>query len=77
MDQPDEGPPVPASNSNFMVSTDPTELGLSATKLRSICVCHLLMNVDEEGNVNILKNGCWDPAGECIHCGDLSPTFFY
>jgi hypothetical protein len=59
----------------IMFRPNPNDLGCSFPNSRSRCVSHLPTKVDEEGNVKILKNGYWETAGECIHCGDLGPCY--
>ena len=63
----------------FIMSSDPNDLGCPYPNSRSIFVCHLPHEVDEEGNVTFLRNGNWVPAGECSNnkCGDLGPAYFH
>jgi hypothetical protein len=77
--QPDGGTPESARNVMFIMSTDPTKLADPVPNSRSIFVCHLPHEVDEEGNVTFLRNGNWVPAGECSNneCGDLGPAYFH
>jgi hypothetical protein len=75
-DQPDkETTPGKASNVLVIMFPDPNDLGCSFPNSRSIFVSLLPTEVDEEGNIKILKHGYWKTAGECIHCGDLSPCY--
>jgi hypothetical protein len=67
--------PGMASNVLVMMFSDPNDLGCSFPNSRSIFVSHLPTNVDEEGNIKILKNGYWKLAGECNNCGDLGPCY--
>ncbi len=75
--KPDKKPTASARNVMFIMSTDPTELADPAPNSRSIFVCHLPHEVDQEGNVKFLKSGSWEPAGECIKCRDLGPAYFH
>jgi hypothetical protein len=75
-DQPDKDTtPGKASNILVWMFPDPNDLGSSFPNSRSIFVSHLPTNVDEEGNIKILKNGYWKTALECINCGDLGPCY--
>jgi hypothetical protein len=76
-DQPATGPPARALDILFVTTTDPNDLGCPFPNLRSIFVCHLPHEVDEEGNVKFLKNGYWKPGGTCSECGDLGPAYFH
>jgi hypothetical protein len=75
-DQPDKDrTPGKASNVLVMMFPDPKHVGCSFPNSRSIFVSHLPTNVDEEGNIKILKNGYWKTAGECNNCGDHGPCY--
>jgi hypothetical protein len=71
-DQPAAGPPARALDILFVTTTDPNDLGCPFPNSQSIFVCHLPHEVDEEDNVNFLKNG-----GTCSECGDLGPACFH
>jgi hypothetical protein len=75
-DQPDKDT-IPGKSSDVLVMMfpNPNDLGSSFPNLRSIFVSHLPTNVDQEGNIKILKNGYWKTAGECNNCGDLGPCY--
>jgi hypothetical protein len=53
-DQPAAGPPARALDILFVTTTDPNDLGCPFPNSRSIFVCHLPHEVDEEGNVKFL-----------------------
>jgi hypothetical protein len=66
-------------NVMFIKTSNPNDLGCPLPNSRSMFVCHLQYDVDSEGNVRFLKNGKWEPHGECSNnkCGDVGPAYFH
>jgi hypothetical protein len=66
-------------NVMFIMTRDPKDLGCPMPNSRSMFVCHLQYDVNSEGKVRFLKNGKWEPHGECSNnkCGDVGPAFFH
>ncbi len=60
----------------FIVDTDPSFEMQAGPDCRSIMVTHLPVRANESGYVTILKDGMWQPKGECSNCGDIGPGYY-